>query len=350
MSSGDRSHKATPKDIRISRRTLGIAAIGLTATAVFSPYVKPARSAEFTLKLANGYLPQHPLNLQLKTSLEAIAQETNGRVDIKLFPQSQLGADADLISQVRSGALDFYATDGLVMSSLIPVAALSNVPFAFADYAHGWDAVDHGVGEEIHSAFDNVGLHAFDRPYDNGIRHLTTSRKQVSTAQDVQGMKLRVPVSPILVSLFKNLGVTPVPMNVAELYSALQTGLVDGQENPLVVISTLKLNEVQKYCALTGHLWGAIWISANKDRWNSLPSDVKAVISKHINDGAIQQRQASADKAKSLRGELETAGLIFNDPNLDSFRLKLRESGFYTEWREKFGAKAWAALEKYASL
>ena len=148
--------------------------------------------------------------------------------------------------------------------------------------------------------------------------------------------------------MFKALEASPASINFSEVYSALQTKVVEGQENPLVVIEVAKLYEVQKYCSMTGHMWDGQWILANGKRWASLPADVQAVINKHVTDAVMKQRDDIRRLTDVVETQLKAKGMVFNNPDKDSFRDALSKAGFYKEWRGKFGDEAMAKLEKYS--
>jgi TRAP-type C4-dicarboxylate transport system substrate-binding protein len=159
-------------------------------------------------------------------------------------------------------------------------------------------------------------------------------------------MKLRVPVSPLWTSMFKALDASPASINFNEVYSALQTKIVDGQENPLAIIDTAKLYEVQKYCSLTDHMWDGFWFLANKDAWEGLPDDVRAIVAKNVNAAGVKERGDVEKLNATLQQQLAAKGLVFNQPDAAPFRNKLRSAGFYTEWKNKYGEEAWGILEK----
>jgi TRAP-type C4-dicarboxylate transport system substrate-binding protein len=200
----------------------------------------------------------------------------------------------------------------------------------------------------VRAAINKVNLHVFDKCLDNGYRNITSSTKPINTAADLKGFKIRVPVSPLWTSMFKALDAAPASINFAEVYSALQTKVVDGQENPLAVIDLAKLYEVQKYCSMTGHMWDGQWILANGKRWAGLPADVQALITKHVTDAVVRQREDIRKLNENLEVQLKAKGLAFNTPDKASFRDALSKAGFYKEWRGKFGDEAMAKLEKYS--
>jgi TRAP-type C4-dicarboxylate transport system substrate-binding protein len=142
------------------------------------------------------------------------------------------------------------------------------------------------------------------------------------------------------------LGASPTGINFAEVYSALQTKVVDGQENPPAIISAAKLYEVQKYCSLTNHMWDGWWFLINRRVWSGVPADLRDKVAAIINEQALAQREEIAKQNTSLKGDLAAKGLIFNDVDPAPFREALSKSGFYAEWKGKFGEQAWALLEE----
>lgn len=307
-----------------------------------------AQNAPLVFKWANNIPATHPSSIRVKEAADAIRAASNGRVDIQLFPNNQLGGDTDMLSQVRSGAIDFFPLSGLILQTLVPLAGINGLAFAFKDYATVWQAMDGDLGAFVRDAIGKTGLHSFDRILDNGFRNITTSTKPINTAADLQGFKIRVPVSPLWTSMFKAFGAAPTGINFSEVYSALQTKVVEGQENPLAIIEIAKLFEVQKYVSMTGHMWDGQWILANGKRWNSTPADVQALITKHVTEAVMKQREDIKQLNLGLETSLKAKGMLFNTPDNKSFRDALAKAGFYTEWRGKFGEEAMAKLEKYS--
>jgi len=325
-----------------SKITVGALSVSLFGNAAF------AQSAEFKLKYANNLPAIHPMNIRAKEAADAIRKETNGRVDIQIFPSNQLGSDTDMLSQVRSGAIDFFTISGLILSTLVPMASVNGIGFAFNDYQQVWPAMDGDLGAFIRSHIEKANLHPFEKIWDNGFRQITSSSRPIATPADLKGFKIRVPVSPLWTSLFKAFDAAPASINFSEVYSALQTKIVEGEENPLAVIQTAKLYEVQKYCSMTNHMWDGFWFLASGKTWARLPKDLQAVIAKHINAAALNERDDIRRLNNSLEVELKTKGLVFNTINPETFRAALKKSGFYAEWKQKYGPEAWTILEKYS--
>jgi tripartite ATP-independent transporter DctP family solute receptor len=329
------------------RHLLQGAAAAATATTLGTPVRALAQGkAEFTYKYANNLPVSHPMNLRAKEMAEAIKEETKGRVEIQIFPNNQLGSDTDMLSQLRSGGVEFFTLSGLILSTLVPAASISGVGFAFPNYDSVWKAMDGDLGAYIRAQIAKANIVAMDRIWDNGFRQITSSTKPIAAPADLKGFKIRVPVSPLWTSMFKALDAAPTSINFAEVYSALQTKIVDGQENPLAIISTAKLFEVQKYCSLTNHMWDGFWFLANKRAWDRLPADLRAIVAKHINAAALKERADVAELNANLQKELATKGMAFNQPDANAFRDTLRKAGFYGEWKGKYGDEAWAILER----
>jgi len=329
------------------RRRL-LAAAGAGALAAPWRRVAAQQEAEFAYKFANNLPLTHPLNVRAKEMAEAIRADTKGRVDLQIFPSSQLGSDTDVLAQVRSGGVEFFTLSGLILATLVPAASINGIGFAFRDYDTVWKAIDGELGAFIRAQIAKANLVVMDRIWDNGFRHVTSSTKPIATPDDLKGFKIRVPVSPLWTSMFKAFDAAPTSINFAEVYSALQTHLVDGEENPLAVIATAKLYEVQKYCSLTNHMWDGFWFLGNRKAWERLPPDLRAIVAHHVDAAALKQRQDVAQLNASLQQDLAAKGLVFNQPKTDAFRDRLRQSGFYAEWKAKYGDEAWALLERSA--
>ena len=306
------------------------------------------KPAQFKLKLGNDLPVTHSVNARLKEAISAIAAETQGRVAIDLFPNNQLGSDSDMMSQIRSGALEMATFPGTVMSTLIPVTAITGVGFAFSGYDKVWAAMDGAMGDHIRAAIAKVGLVPFATVWDNGFRQITSSSRPIRTPEDLKGFKIRVPVVPLWVSMFKTLGAAPVSLPLSEAYQALQTKVADGQENPLALIESAKFYEVQKFCSLTNHAWDGFWFVAGGKLWKSVPPDLQQIIARHMNAAAKKQRDDIARANTELQKQLEGKGLVFNTVDNAAFQKVLGAAGFYAQAKEKFGPEAWALLQQYA--
>ena len=326
----------------VLRRTLLGAAAALP---MFAIRTRPAGAAEFDLKFATGQSPTNPINTRLQEAIDRIKAATGGRVGMRLFPNNQLGSDTDQISQLRAGGIEFLNVAGSVLSTLVPATALVNVGFAFSSYDQVWRGVDGDLGKHIEAQVEKTGINLVAPLGDNGFRQITTADVQVKGPADLKGFHIRVPVSPIFTSLFQALGAAPTSINFNEVYTALQTRLVGGQENGLVTIETAKLYEVQKYCSETSHIWDSFCVLANRRALGRLPSDVQEIVRRELRQSVMDQRGDEARLDAGLKATLQGKGMTFVAADKDAFRAALKASTFYADWRAKFGDQAWAALQ-----
>jgi len=320
----------------------------LGAMSFCAPFIATrAFGAPITLRFGNELPVGSLLNVVLTQTSKKIADETNGEVQLQIFPAAQLGGGPELLSQLRSGALDFYSPSGAVLSTMMPVAAINNIGFVFSDMKRFWAAMDGELGELVRTTFEKSPLYLFEKPWDCGFRQITTSTKPVTQASDLVGLKLRVPPSPLYTSMFSALGAAPTPIPFAEAYTALQTKIVDGTELPLTTFYYAKLYEVQKYISLSRHMWDGWWSLSNRKMWEGLPQDVRAVIAKHLDQSALDHRADIARVEASLVKELSAKGMQIIDIDQKPFRAKLQAAGFYKEWKGRFAPELWQTLEKY---
>ncbi|WP_447980910.1 TRAP transporter substrate-binding protein [Achromobacter kerstersii] len=304
---------------------------------------------KFRLKFGNYQPLTHPLNIRAKEMAAKIKAETGGLVEVQIFPNSQLGSDTDMLSQLRAGSIDMMSLSPLTLGILVPMAQISGIGFAFKDYDAVWAAMDGQLGARVRQEIaSTTTIMAFEKIWDNGFRQITTSNRPVHTPEDMKGLKMRVPPSSIWTSMFKALDASPTTISLQEVYSALQTKVVDGQENPMVLISASKLYEVQKYCSMSNHMWDGFWIMGNQAKFANLPDELREIVIRNINEAALKQRGDIQKVNNALVTELAGKGLIFNQADRESFRAKLQSAGFYDSWHKQFGNEAWFLLEQYS--
>src|SRR6201992_3063850 len=273
--------------MKMTRRgVLATASAGLAATIVGQ---KASAAAEFDFKLGVNTPETHPLTIRLVEAAHAVGSQSGGRLNITVFPNSQLGGDPEMLSQLRAGGIDLLAAPSLTLSTLVPLSGLPSVGFAFSSYDQVWAAMDGGLGDFVRDAITKTGVVPMQKVWDNGFRQITSSSsRQLNGVDDLKGFKIRVPVTALLTSLFSGLGALPSSISYSELYSALQTHIVEGQENPLAQVSTGKLYEVQKYCALSNHCWSGYWIVGNRSALSGLPADLLAILNESFDASATK--------------------------------------------------------------
>ena len=325
----------------LSRRTL----LAGAALPMFAVGTRQAQAAEFSLKLANNSPLTHPQTVRQMEAAERIKAASGGRLEVQVFPNNQLGSDTDMLSQLRSGAIDLFTLSGLILATLVPAASINGIGFAFKDYDTVWKAMDGKLGALVRAEIDKRGLIAMEKMWDNGFRQITSSTHPIKTPADLKGFKIRVPVSPLWTSMFQALGASPISINFSEVYSALQTKIAEGQENPLSLIQIAKLYEVQKYVSMTSHMWDGFWMLGNKRSITGLPADLQAILARELNRSALDERADIAKLNSSVADDLKAKGLIFEEVDKPAFRDALKQAGFYAEWKKKYGDEAWAVLE-----
>jgi TRAP-type transport system periplasmic protein len=330
--------------MNLSRRSFG-SMIAAGGAALAAPAVLRAQTPQkFTM---GSPMPSgHSASTFVAAAAEAIRKDTNGAVDILFLPDSQLGTEADMQRQLRTGAIQFAVASCSSLQSITAVAGMPGVAYAFKDYSQLWAALDGDLGALIKEALGKVGMLPF-KCLDNGFRNVTTSVRPIKTVDDLKGLKIRVPPSKLLTSLFENLGASPVTISIGELYSALQTKVADGMENSLVQFQALKIYEVQKYCSLTRHSWDGLWVMTSDKVWAAMPAEHRQVVQRHFDEAVVKQQQDFAKQDVALRETLGAKGLQFNDLDRAPFVETLRKAGYYRDWKQKFGEEAWGKLEKY---
>jgi tripartite ATP-independent transporter DctP family solute receptor len=329
---------------KLSRRKAITGAAGISTASILH---WPASAAEFSWKYGTVLPLTHPMVARIAEAAPKIKEATNGRFEFAVYPSSALGGDTAMLAQTISGALQMYSLAGDILAPRNPSFGILNIGFAFSGYGPNWAAVDGDVGAWMRGQIEKYGLFALDKTFDHGFRNVTSRVKPIVTPEDLAGMKIRLPVAPTSIALFKSLGASPTALNFGEVYSALQTGVVDGQENPLQLIDEAKFYEVQKYVSMTRHSWVCIFCGFNQAAWKKLPPDIQDIIGHNITEAATLERadwqKLDETEVKSLEGH----GMTFNTPEIEPFRAVARKNGFYTDMKKRMGDEAWALLEKY---
>jgi tripartite ATP-independent transporter DctP family solute receptor len=320
-----------------------------TAAAATCAALRPARAAaDIRLKFAFNLPEQHFITIRSKEAAARIAAETNGTVELQIFPNNQLGGDTDMLSQVRAGGIDLFLNSGVnVLSTIVPTVSIYGLGFLFPDYPAVWKAMDGELGDELRARINKTtNLTPLEKSWDNGFRQITTSSHPIRTVEDLKGFKIRVPIGALWTSMFEALGAAPASINFSEIYSALQTKVVDGQENALPTIFTANLFEVQKYLSITNHMWDSFFCVANRKNWEALPADVANIVRKNLNQAAVDERADMEKAATSYQGLLAEKGMVINQADVSSFQTALSKSTFYKDWRQKYGEDLWTILER----
>jgi tripartite ATP-independent transporter DctP family solute receptor len=296
---------------RRSHRILGTL-LGLALAVAAAPAL-----AQLEIKL--GHVGE-PGSLFQK-SADEYARRANAKLGSKAkvvtFGSSQLGGDAEMIQKLKLGTIDM-ALPSTVMSSQVDLFGVFEMPYIVKDRAHMARIEKELFWAKLAPEAEKKGLKVL-AVWENGVRHITNSKRPIRTPADLAGIKLRVPEGKWRVKMFQAYGANPSPMKFSELFTALQTGVMDGQENPFTQIWSAKLQEVQKYLSLTGHVYTPAYLTAGKTKWESLPSDVRAILEETAKETQAYVYETAAKDDADLLGKLRQAGLQVNDADKDAF-------------------------------
>ena len=276
---------------------------------------------------------------------EAINRETGGEFRLDVFPESRLGPDPRMFADLRAGALEFFMA-GATLGEVAPSSALPLLPFAFTDSKAVFAALDGALGDRIRGELAQNGLHAFHQCWQNGFHHLTTSVRPICAADDFTGLRFRSPGGAIAADFFKALGAEAGMVPFSGMYEALKARQFDGQSDPLGVVLSLKLYEVQSYLSLTAHWWSGFTLLANAAAWAALPRTVQDAVARNAEKFALLQRDDIEKVNAAGAEELARRGMQVNTADTASFRARLGD--FYKSWRTKAGPEMWRLLESYA--
>ncbi len=322
--------------------------MGAAAALAAPALINPARAADFNWRIGHTNPAAFPIHLRLAEAAKEINQKSNGRIEVTVVADGQLGSPMGLLNQVRLGSLDCAVVLGQALASAQGVAALPMVGFAWPDYAALWKAIDGDLGKFIRElARDRSGLLVMDTVWDFGFRQVTTTAKEIKTASDMAGLRLRTPVEPDFVALFQGLKANPIAMSLPDVHRGFSSGDLDGQEGLLALVVAAGFQNVQRFCALTNHVWDGNWVCVNPGQWRRLPDDLKTVVANALNDAGKRHRKDIVDNDAKAITVLTDAKVKINQIDPASFRAMLKESGYYREMRRKLGTSNWEVLEKF---
>ncbi|HWD60322.1 MAG TPA: TRAP transporter substrate-binding protein DctP [Stellaceae bacterium] len=299
----------------------------------------------FRYKLGLNQPAHSPTAERMAEMAAAIERETDGGFVLEVHAESRLGPDPQMFGDVQKGALEFYLS-GATLGGIAPSSALPMMPFAFKSSKAVFAALDGGLGRVIRSELARSGLFAFPHSLQNGFHHITTSKRPINTASDFDRLKIRTPGGAIATDFFQTLRADPGMVPFSGMYDALKTRKFDGQSDPLGVVQSLKLDEVQTYLSMTWHWWSGFTLLAHAAAWNALPADIRWVTERNVESFAKRQR-ADVERINA-EGEqvLAERGMIVNHAEIPSIRGRLGD--FYTRWKAKFPPTTWRQFEAHA--
>jgi tripartite ATP-independent transporter DctP family solute receptor len=286
-----------------------------------------------------------PLHDALAGMWSSIKAETRGRVDTKVLARNNNieGSDPAALRALMAGEIQFFTVMGGILGTVVPAADVQQMPFVFRSAARACAAMDGPLGAYLREEMAAKGIVGFGGgAFDNGMRQIAGRKRPIVRPDDLSGVRMRVPAGQLVADTFKALGAEPVTINSDGIYAALQSGRVDAQENPLLLVELFKLYEVAPYVSLTNHMWSGFNLVAHQPTWTRLPGDIRAAIERNVPKYVLSQRRQQESENQAARRRLAMHGLMFNEVESAPFRERL--SGLYGSWKERLGTRCWSLL------
>jgi tripartite ATP-independent transporter DctP family solute receptor len=294
----------------IHRRALlaaGLASLSLATTALHAQDIQ-----ERTIKFGHLNNTDHPVSMGVRKFAEVLAAKSGGKLKVQEFPSNQLGNEMQQQSALQGGVQEMSAPATTSLAGIVKEFGLVDFPFSVANYAQADQLLDGPFGQALIAKLPEKGLVALGY-WDLGFRNVTNSRKPIARAEDLEGLKIRVIPNPVFLDTFKAFKANPVPLPFAELYGALESKAVDGQENPFAVILSNKFYEVNKFVSATNHVYAANIVLVSRKFWDRLSPTEQRLMHEAANEARTYQRQASRDAAAKAVGELKAKGMQYNE-------------------------------------
>ena len=311
--------------IRLTRLVTALALVASAATAM----------AQTSLKLGHAQSATSAFQVGAQAFADEFARLTQNRYKIAIFASGSLGGEREMVESVQLGTLDMVVTSTGPVGNFVPEVLITDIPFLFRDYDHARKTLDGPIGQDLLSKFPPKGIVALAWA-ENGFRQLTNSKRAVNTPEDMKGLKLRTMENQVHMTAFRALGASPAPMAFTELFTALQQGTVDGQENPIPVIVSSKFGQVQKYLSLTGHVYSPALIMASMQAVNSMNAADKKALQDAAHFGALAMRKRVNEVEASGVEELRAMGVNVV-VNVDKAKFQTALAPAYAEYAKKFG-------------
>jgi tripartite ATP-independent transporter DctP family solute receptor len=291
--------------------------------------------AQTTLRINIALAQNSHYGVAIDTFAREVERRTSGRYKVQTFYSSALGAERESVEGVQLGTLDLTLTSTGPLPNFVPEVAILDIPFLFRDYAHARAVLDGPIGQELLTKFQPKGMVGLAWA-ENGFRHMTNSKRPVNGPDDLRGLKMRTMENPIHIEAYRQFGILPTPMAFTEVFTALQQGTVDGQENPLSVITAAKLDQVQKYLSLTGHVYSPAVFLMNKTQWDKLsPADKQAFLDAAKEAVKANRARVDDDERKAV-ADLRAKGMTVAE-NVDKAKFQAALEPVYADFAKRFG-------------
>ncbi len=320
-------------------------AIRAIALATLSILCATAAQAQTAMKISISIAQNSHQGAAIDAFAKSVEQRTGGRYKIQTFYSGALGAERESVEATQLGTQELTFTSTGPVPNFVPEVKILYVPFLFRDYAHARGTLDGPIGQEMLAKFEAKGLKALAWG-ENGFRHMTNSKRAVNGPEDLRGLKMRTMENPVHIQAYKGFGINPTPMAFTEVFTALQQGTVDGQENPLSVITAAKFEQVQKHLSLTGHVYSPGVFLMNKGVFDKLSAADKQAFLEAAKDGVKANRARVDADEKSAVSDLRSKGMQVID-TLDKSKFQNALAPVYVEFAKQFGQANLDRIKNY---
>lgn len=317
----------------------GILAACLAAVAPLS-----AAAADVSIRLGHVLPESHSWHIAATGFAEEVAERTDGRVDIEVFPSGQLGSEKEVIEGLQFGSVQAGLIGSGSFQAIEPRIGIIEMPYAWASRDQAFAALDGDLGTALADMLDAKGIKVLGW-WENGFRNITNNVRPIVTPADLDGLKIRVTPDKVRLATFEALGAEPAPLSFGELYSALQQGLFDAQENPLAIIYSASFFEVQDYVSLSEHIWGAATLTMSKSVWDKISPEDQAIVSEAATTWGLKQRDMVAAANDELIAQLKEKGMTFNEVDKAAFVEAV--APIWESQQDVYGAELLAILDSY---
>jgi TRAP-type transport system periplasmic protein len=308
-------------------------------TAILASAPGPA-SAAIEMRLPHPADLTHPVHLAAERMVKRIADRTKGELKITIFPNNALGAPPEVVQQVRLGVIDMMLLNPANIEAVAPKLGVINIPYQFDDYAHAHRVLDTTGSEWLQAEFKKAGFQQIAY-FEWGFRALSNSVRPVNVPEDVKGLKIRVPPELAIKAAFEALGAVTATIAYPEVYMALATKTVDGQDNPIGNTWAAKFFQVQKHVALTRHIYATIVFAASPKAWDRLTPEQRAIVTEEGRRAGNEARAEVQEKEASYLADMEKAGVQITRPDVAKFRPLMGPA--YAQLKKVLGDDTWAA-------
>lgn len=304
----------------------------------------PADNKTYTLKFywPTADSPEDPYAICGHTFKEIVEKKTAGKVEVKLYPNNQLGGERDAIEGMSLGTIDMGIITNAPVGGFVPQFQVLDLPFIFSDEQQAYKVLDGEFGQSLLKKLEARGIKGFGFA-EGGFRHMINNVRPIKTPADVQGVKFRVMENPIYIGMFKALGSNPTPMAWGETFTAVQQKTIDGLEIPIPVIHQNKYYEVTKYLSLTNHTYSPLIFMISMKTWNNLPADIQKAIEESAKETIPIERQKNGENTKKLLDDLQAKGMQVNKVD-DPQAFKEKVKSMYSEFEGTIGKDVIDAL------